>query len=129
MNVTSLKDFSAKLRRLPQVVSLKVAEEAAPALTEAARATFDASENAYGESWVPGAEGQTVTLKKSGSLAKFIKYVAIGTKLRVALGVAYAKYQLGRRPIFPTQGAPLPASYSKVLEETAAAVIRRELGQ
>lgn len=129
MNVASLKDFSARLRKLPQVVANKVAAAAAPALTDVAMSTFNASQNAYGESWVPGAEGQTITLNQSGTLAKHISYVAIGSKLRVALGVPYAKYQVGRRPVFPKQGDPLPQAYAAVLESTTARVIYEELGQ
>lgn len=128
MNVSSLTNFSAKLRSLPRVVAIKVAEAAAPALTAAAAATFNASSDAFGGSWMPGEKGQTVTLQKSGSLARTIRYVAIGTKLRVQLGVAYAKYQIGRRPIFPKQGDALPTTYVQALTATTARVIREELG-
>ncbi len=127
MSAQSLKDFSAKLRELPRVVAQKVALAAAPALTDVARETFDAGENAYGSTWAPGAEGQKVTLRKSGDLAKNIRYVAVGTRLRVALGAKYAKYQLGRRPAFPAQGAPLPTAYVAALKGAADTVIREEL--
>jgi len=128
-NVSSLKDFAAKLRGLPTVLAQKVATAAAPALTEAALATFSAGEDAYGASWAPGADGQKVDLNETGALARGIKYVATGTKLRVRLPVSYAKYQLGKRPAFPRQGEPLPRSYTDALEASANAVIRAELGQ
>lgn len=128
MNVASLKNFTAKLRELPRTIAIKVAEAAAPALTRAARETFEASEDAFGGSWSPGSKGQRVTLKKSGSLAKYIRYVAVGTKLRVALGVSYARYQIGRRPIFPKQGDPLPTAYVAALRETTIRVARAALG-
>ncbi len=127
--ITSLATFSANLRRLPRVVAQKVALAAAPKLTDAVMATFNASQSADGTPWQPGADGQRVTLQKSGALASKIRYVAVGTRLRVALGVAHAKYQVGRRPLFPKQGDPLPASYVKVLEDATAAVCRVELGQ
>lgn len=127
-DLSSLKNFSAALRRLPTVVAQKVATAAAPALTTAARETFDAGEDAFGVPWTPGADGQRVTLKKGGGLAAGIHYVATGTKLRVKLGVSYAKYQIGKRPAFPRQGDPLPASYVKALTDSAHAVIRAELG-
>lgn len=126
--VTSLQDFSKKLRELPRTVAIKVAAAAAPALTNAAKATFASSQNAFGEDWVPGAEGQTVTLKESGTLASTIQYVAVGTKIRVALGTRYAKYQVGKRPIFPRQGDPLPEAYRDALESTTKAVLQQELG-
>jgi hypothetical protein len=128
-SVTSLSKFSADLRRLPTVVAQKVALAAAPALTAAARSTFDAGENAYGTTWAPRADGTRATLKKSGSLANRIQYVAIGTKIRVALGVSYAKYVIGKRPVFPAQGGALPVAYGDVLARTAVAVCRAEMGQ
>ena len=128
MSLASLEDFTASLRRIPVVVGHKVAEASAPAITAAASATFAAGENAYGVTWAPSASGDRVTLKKTGALAKFVRYVAIGSKLRVSLGVPYAKYQIGKRPIFPPQGAPLPTSYVQTLQRTSDAVIRAELG-
>src|SRR5271170_1529816 len=101
----TLAQFSSDLRRLPRVVAHRVAEAAAPVVTTLAKASFAASETPYGVPWAPGEEGQRVTLQKSGDLAKYIRYVAIGAMLRVALGVRYAKYQVGKRPVFPTQGA------------------------
>lgn len=124
----SLQQFSQDLRRLPRVVALRVAEAAAPAITELATTTFDASETPYGASWPKGKKGQTITLKKTGDLARRIKYVAIGTRLRVALGVAYAKYQIGKRPVFPRQAGELPPSYVQALQRTAVRIVREELG-
>jgi hypothetical protein len=126
-DLSTLKSFTASLRELPRTLAIQVAAEAAPALTEAARATFDAGEDAYGVSWMPSASGQSVTLKKSGALAQGIQYVAIGTKLRVKLPVSYAKYQLGRRPAFPRQGEPLPASYVAALKAATDRVIHAAL--
>jgi hypothetical protein len=57
-----------------------------------------------------------------------LRYVANGTKLRVALTVPYAKYQVGKRPIFPTQGGPLPADYSRTLVSVSGQVCREEIG-
>lgn len=125
--IASLKKFSEDLKRLPNVVAHQVAAEAAPALTSAAQATFDASEDAYGNPWLPGDHGQTVTLRKSGALARTIKYVAIGALLRIALGVSYAKYQIGKRPIFPSQNSALPDPYVQVLQRKAVEVVRREM--
>ena len=128
-NIASLSQLSASLRNLPQVVAQKVASRSAPVLTALARATFNASENAYGTSWSPKADGTVATLRKSGALASKVQYVATGTKLRLALGTLYAKYQVGRRPITPRQGDKLPVEYSRALSQTAAQVCREELGQ
>jgi hypothetical protein len=129
VSIASLNKFQQDLRRLPTVVAQKVAAAAAPVLTQLTQATFNSSEDAYGNSWAPGSEGQKITLKKSGSLFSKIHYVAIGTKLRVALGVKYAKYQVGRRPVTPRQGSPLPVAYSEALARAAVAVCKAELGQ
>lgn len=125
---SSLKKFAEDLRRLPRVVAQKVAERAAPALTALAQRTFDAGENPYGVPWASGKKGQRVSLRRSGALFKFIRYVAIGTKLRVALGVPYAKYQVGKRPIFPRQDTTLPDEYAQTLERTAVQVVKEEIG-
>lgn len=127
-DTSTLAKFSAGLRRLPTVVAQKVAAAAAPKITDLAKKTFEASKDAYGDAWDVGEDGKRVTLQESGRLAKYIQYVAIGRKLRVALGVPYAKYQIGRRPIFPRQGSPLPVEYVRTLQETTAEVCRTELG-
>jgi hypothetical protein len=127
VSFASLARFSADLRRLPRALAQQVTEEAAPVITDLARKTFEASENAYGVPWRPGADGGKVTLRQSGNLARQIRYVAIGTKIRVALGVRYAKYQIGRRPVFPTQGAALPREYARALSRIAVNAIRAAL--
>lgn len=128
IDASSLKSFAAKLRELPRVVAIRVASEAAAKLTEISRSTFNSGENAFGEAWEPGEKGQAITLRKSGALASRISFAAVGQKLRAALGVGYAKYQVGKRPVFPRQGDPLPPSYARALAEIAARVIREELG-
>jgi hypothetical protein len=127
-NPSSLSKFSADLRRLPTVVAQKVATAAAPVLTDLALETFHAGENAYGSTWKIRDDGTRATLKKSGTLSRYVKYIAIGTKLRLQLGVAYAKYVVGKRPITPQQGAPLPVAYSEALARVAVAICRAEMG-
>jgi hypothetical protein len=124
---SSLSKFAQDLRRLPRVVAQQITAKAAPAITALGQTTFDASQNAYGVPWQAGADGARVTLRKSGRLARYIHYVAIGTKLRVALGVPYAKYQIGRRPVFPTQGKALPPEYVRTLEKIAIDGVRSNL--
>ncbi len=125
----SLSQFANDLRRLPQAVAIKVAARAAPVLTELAKQTFDAGETPYGLNWEPGAKGQRVSLKKTGDLYRFVKYVAIGTKLRLALGVPYAKWQVGKRPITPRQAGTLPKAYAEALQRTAVQVVKEELNR
>lgn len=113
--MSSLKQFASGLRALPKTLASRVTATVAPALSAAANKTFDAGTDAYGVPWAPGADGRKVTLEKTGALKRFLQYVAIGTRLRVSLGVPYAKFQIGRRPVFPRQGAALPVEYVAAL--------------
>jgi len=128
-NIGSLKEFSARLRTLPTVVAQKVAAEAAPALTAAALATYNAGTDAFGGSWKIREDGSRATLKQSGTLFGKVRYVAIGTKLRVSLATSYGKYVLGTRPVFPKQGQSLPPSYVAALQAATAKVCKAELGR
>lgn len=123
----SLSQFAKDLRRLPTVVAQKIATEAAPAITALAEKSFGGSETPYGAKWPAGKKGQIVTLIKSGALKGYIRYVAIGTRLRVALGVRYAKYQIGKRPVYPKQFGDLPDEYVRTLERIAVRVVKAEL--
>ena len=127
--LASLAKFQNDLRKLPRTVAIEVAAASADVLTELAQSTFGDSEDAYGNSWAPGAEGQKVTLEKTGAIRRSIRYVATGTRLRVALGTKYAKYQVGKRPVTPRQGAALPVAYSQALARAAADVIKRSIGR
>jgi hypothetical protein len=126
-NVGTLRALEAKLRELPRVVAIKVASGSASTITALARGTFAAGENAYGDAWETGADGQAVTLHRSGALAAGVSYVATGTRLRARLGPKYARYQVGKRPIFPRNGARMPVAYAEALRLKASATIRAEL--
>lgn len=126
-DTSSLSRFSAKLRQLPRLLGNRVATLAADEITAVARRTYEASENAYGAPWAPGADGKTVTLRKSGAMFRTLRYVAVGPKLRVALTTKYAKYQIGRRPVFPTQGGALPKSYIAALERATTKALAEEV--
>jgi hypothetical protein len=126
-NISYLRSLERSIRELPRVIGHKVAAAAAAEITAMARATFNAGRNAYGDKWDPGADGRPVTLKKSGRLAAGVSYVAIGTRLRSRLGPAYAKYQVGKRPVLPR--GKLPVSYDAALKKRANQVIAAELGR
>lgn len=125
--IPSLAKFSESLRRLPRSVATRVASEAAPAITALAKASFDASTTPYGVPWAPGDDGERITLRKTGNLERRVQYGAAGTKLRVVLGVPYAKYQIGKRPIFPRQGGALPEKYVFALHNVAIRIIREDM--
>lgn len=117
LDLSSLARMTSTLRALPKVLAQQIATKAAPALSEFANESFESSRTPYGVPWLPKVDGDRATLDKTGALKRFVYYVAIGTKLRVALGVPYAKYQIGKRPLFPRQGGLLPAKYSAKLQQ------------
>lgn len=128
LDVSSLSRLEKSLRALPKGLALRIAAKAAPVISRLAQSTFDTSADPYGVPWAPGVGGDKITLRQTGALERFVRYVAIGTKLRVALGVAYAKYQIGKRPVYPRPGI-LPPAYRAELAaiaqaEIAASVIR-----
>lgn len=123
----SLSRFASKLRELPRLLGNRVALLAADEITTIARRTYALSEDAYGADWAPGAKGQTITLRKTGTMLRALRYVAIGQKLRVALTTKYAKYQIGKRPVFPRQGGALPRSYMSALERATSKALEGEV--
>lgn len=125
--ITSLANFSKAISRLGRVVGNRAALIAAPGLTAALRQTFAAGENAYGVTWQPLATGDRATLVKEGKLRDTLEFVAIGRLIRVRLAVAHAKYQVGRRPVTPSQGSRLPQPYVDVLTAAVQQAIREEL--
>lgn len=122
-----LRNFETKLRSMSKVVAVKVAAKAAPIISDLAKATFEAGQDAYGLLWEPGRDGQKITLRKSGALERYAAtYAAIGTRIRAVLGVPYAKYQIGKRPVLP-RGA-LPVAYSDALKRIVSEVFAEHFG-
>ena len=126
-STASIRKFAESLRTLPRVVGHRVAKAAAPILTSLVVETSRASADAYGAAWAPGESGQVVKLRKSGALLDGVRYVAIGSKLRLALTTRYAKYKVGKSPVTPRQGEALPPAYARELDTTARRVIREAL--
>lgn len=124
-DIGKLRALERSIRELPRTVGAKVATASASTITGLARGTFNASENAYGDAWAPGEDGQKVDLRSSGALAAGVAFVATGTRLRAQLGPSYAKYQVGKRPIFPR--GKLPIAYVDAIRKASSAVIEAEL--
>ncbi len=125
--IAQLRKLSAKVRRLPKVVAAKVALAVAEEITDLAHATFDAGQTPYGDTWKPRKDGKAATLNKTGTLERGIRFVAAGGRIRVRLGVSYAKFQIGKRPVFPRKGQALPASYLEVLRTAAREIMTAEV--
>lgn len=124
-NVGKLRDLRRRLTELPKVVAVNVAKAVAPKLTGTALADFAAGRTAYGEARPLGKKGNALTLVQSGATQALMRFVSVGTLVRVALATRYAKYLVGKYKILP--GAKLPAAWSRDIGDTARAEITRGL--
>lgn len=125
-DLRSIRKLSESIRTMPFWLARAVARNAAAAITKEAQASYDSGQDPYGVDWAPSAEGDRVDLNESGAMRSFVEYVAVGSKMRMVLGVPYAKYQVGKRPIGPRQGAPLPKNYIAALERAIDKSVREE---
>lgn len=126
-DVASIRRLEKSLKEIPRTVAIKIAASTASLITDLARKTFAQSQNAYGDPWLPGMRGQTVTLVRTGKLARAIQYVAVGTKLRARLGPKHAKYQVGKRPVLPR--GKLPIAYGEIIRANANRIISEAMGK
>lgn len=125
-DIGKIRKLEQAIRALPSTrLAHKVAAASAGVLTDLVRETFRRGENAYGDLWEPGARGQRVTLHKSGLFEKSVGFTSVGTRIRGLLTARYAKYQVGRRQVFPRKR--LPVAYVDVIGKKAATIIRDEL--
>ena len=122
--IDSMNAFRKKLLSLPTAGTVKVTEKAAPKLTELGQRSYEEHRSPEGRPWQRSVTGEHVTLVDTGLLRKFLKYFGVGRKLRVRLPVPYAKYQIGKRPVFPQAGLPLPQGYKDVLSDVVSEVFK-----
>lgn len=120
-----LSRLAASLRQLPVTLALRVAEKAAPAITDAATAAFDGGSTVFGDRRPLGKHG-ALTLVQSGATRALMRFVAIGTRVRVALGTRYAKFLVGKYKILPS--GRLPVEWSDTIGKLAKAEIAQQLG-
>lgn len=114
-----LRGVTESLQRLPEVEA-RIAVRVAETFSGLARASFDSQTSPGGRAWGKGAEGQPITLDKSGKLrAAATSYESIGTRVRVSVAaVRYGKYQL-RFGIIPKTGDPLPEAWAEAVRQIA----------
>jgi hypothetical protein len=121
-----LRAFAKGLRALPRVAAVKVAQRAAASLTGALTGSFDSGLTAYDEPRPLGSRGNRLTLRQTGRLRSLLRMVYDGsTRLRAALTVPYARYQI-RFGVLPRGGDAMPAKWSRLLERDTGAVIGEE---
>lgn len=124
--ISSIHNFSQRLKKVAITSATRIAEKAAPLLTEEGRRTFDIRQAPSGMPWPPGKKPEDGDLVQSGKLRKWIVYRAYGRTVKVALGVPYAKYQIGKRPVYPKRHVTLPDRYQAILLTLFRTTIDRE---
>lgn len=114
-DLNSIKALKSTLRALPKTVAVDVARRAAPAMTTLTTSAFNSNRSVYNDPRPTGANGQALTLVKSGRTRDALRFVSVGTIVRCALPTKWAKYLIGKYGILPN-GA-LPAQWSRRLAE------------
>jgi hypothetical protein len=118
-DLSSIKKLKARIRDLPRTVAHDVAQKAAPEMTGLTKAAFSSGRSVYGESRPAGADGQRLTLEKTGAVSSQLGFKATGTVVRCVLGPSYAKYLIGKYGILPNGARP--AEWSRKLTELVRA--------
>lgn len=101
----TLAKVQKRVRSLGVVAAQRVAQEAAPAITRDALASFDSGRTATGGPRPSGVRGP-VSLVRTGRTRATVRFVANGTVMRAVLGTRYARYLIGRFGILPSGAIP-----------------------
>ncbi len=120
-DVGKLRTFKQQLREFPLTLAAEVSKAAAPALTDLTTGAYDGGRTVYGDTRPKGVDGQALDLDATGATRAQIRFVAVGTIVRCALGTPYAKYLIGRYGILPNGNAAVPAAWRAKLDALVAA--------
>jgi len=113
---TTLRGFKDALRAMPLSVSNDVAMRAAPELTRRAKVAFLGGVNVYGDERPGG-----VSLMRTGTTFRTLRFVQSGTIVRCALGTEYAKYLIGKYKILPIgDRTGIPVAWVRALDDITA---------
>lgn len=113
-----LRAMRERIARAPITVAYDVAMRAAPAMTALTREAYDAGRTVYGDRRPAGAGGKALTLKRTGDAERGLRFVAVGTIVRVVLAQKYVKYLIGKYQILPN--GRLPVAWDEKLRELLA---------
>lgn len=116
-NPKRLNQIAANMRSLGTRLAQDVAAKAAPAITGMAGSSYDSGQTVFGDPRPRGVHGNELSLVESGRTRGYLRFVAIGTIVRVALGTRWAKFLVGKYRILPTAAAPF--AWRKRIEEIA----------
>ena len=115
-----LRTFKQRLRAFPTTLAAEVSKAAAPALTDLATAAYDGGRTVYGDTRPKGVDGQALDLEETGATRAQMRFVAVGTIMRCALGPRYSKFLI-RYGILPNGNAAVPAVWRAKLDTILAA--------
>jgi hypothetical protein len=119
-----LKDLAARLRALPKTAAIKVAAKSAPAITALAQSAYDGGTTVYGGARPSGKSG-ALSLVATGRTRATLRFVAVGSIVRVALGTRYARFLIGKYGILPM--ATLPTAWGEALGRVSVEVLDAEV--
>jgi hypothetical protein len=122
-NIQSVRDLEKRIRSCanPAVGEL-IAKEAAGVITEKLQASFDSGVTPYGDDRPDGFYGP-VALVETGNTRAFMRFGAVGRRIRCVLGSRYSKYLIGRFRILPQGGQKIPFPWAEALAEIAGRVL------
>lgn len=124
-DVRKLKDLHKLLFEMTETAAIRVAAASVGGINAQSERSYAAGETPEGQPWKPSeVTGERVTLVKSGNLKRQVRYVAIGTAVRCALGVKYAKYQIGKRRVFPHKNSLLPVAYREAIVKAVNPILQ-----
>lgn len=116
---TQLNELMITIAKLPGVAAV-VAPKVAARLSELAQVAFDSQTSVYGKPYA----GNTDLVETGRLRAQAVKYVAVGTRVRAAVGaVPWARYQL-RYGFMPLSGR-LPVAWSDDIDRLITEELRR----
>jgi hypothetical protein len=122
----TLASYSKRLRELPRITAIKVAQRGAGQITTAAQGSLDSGLTAHDEARPLGTSGNAVTLRQTGALRAALQFLSDGgTRIRVAVQKRYMGVMVGRFEVLPHAGR-LPARWRRLLDREAMATLKEE---
>jgi hypothetical protein len=118
----TIAGLRAELADLPLSLAHEVAKRAAPVVTAAAGTSYDSGRNVYGDARKESVEGAPLSLLRTGTTRRTVRFVNNGRIVRCALGTPYAKYLIGKYGILPCGNAAMPSEWRASLDRIVANV-------
>lgn len=126
-DLRSLQSLRRVLAKLPLTVSARIAQRAAPLVSDLAREAYDSGRTVYGQTRPKGADGKPLDLVRTGASRRAAQFTAEGTQMRTHVLPRYTKYLIAKYEILPNGRAPLPASWRERMREVAAQVLHAQI--